>query len=206
MTDETKRNDDPQASQQPGPDAPAESAAAQGSAADNQAALVAAAEELRDKYLRAVAEMENIRKRAERETAEARAYGITLFARDVLGVGDNLTRALEAISPEARANADATLKALLEGVELTSRELYKALEKHGIRQIDPKGEKFNPHFHQAMFEVPDAEAAPGTVVQVMQTGYAIGDRILRPAMVAVAKEANKPAQESAPAEDAGKTG
>jgi molecular chaperone GrpE len=121
--------------------------------------------------------------------AEARSYGISGFARDVIGAADNLSRTLEAITPEARAAADGTLKALLEGVELTRREFDKALAKHNVRPLDPKGEKFDPNFHQAMFELDDPDAAPGTVVQVMQTGYAIGDRVLRPALVAVAKNA-----------------
>jgi molecular chaperone GrpE len=132
-------------------------------------------------------ETDNVRKRAEREVAEARAYGIANFARDTIGVADNLARALEAIAPESRANADDTLKALLDGVDLTRRDLRNTLKKHGVRELDPKGEKFDPNFHQAMYEVPDPEVAAGTVVQVMQTGYAIGDRVLRPALVAVAK-------------------
>jgi molecular chaperone GrpE len=150
------------------------------------AALTAAVDDLRDKYLRAVAETDNVRKRAERDVSEARAYGIAGFARDVIGVADNLTRALEAIDPAARAAAEGTLKALLDGVDLTRRELEKALAKHGVRPLDPKGEKFDPNFHQAMYEIRDADAPAGTVVQVMQTGYAIGNRVLRPALVAVA--------------------
>jgi molecular chaperone GrpE len=149
--------------------------------------LAAAVDELRDKFLRAVAETENVRKRAERDVADARSYGITGFAREVLSVADNLSRALGAVSPEQRANADETLKALLDGVDLTRRELQNVLKKHGVRELDPKGEKFDPNFHQAMYEVPDPQVPAGTVVQVVQAGYAIGDRVLRPAMVAVAK-------------------
>jgi molecular chaperone GrpE len=149
--------------------------------------LAAAVDELRDKFLRAVAEADNVRKRAERDVADARIYGITGFARDVLSVADNLARALGAVTAEQRANADETLKALLDGVDLTRRELQNTLKKHGVREIDPKGEKFDPNFHQAMYEVPDPEVPAGTVVQVVQTGYAIGERVLRPAMVAVAK-------------------
>lgn len=143
--------------------------------------------ELRDKYLRAVAETENIRKRAERDVADARVYGIAAFAHDVLAVADNLTRAIESLDPEARAAADGTFKALLDGVELTRRELQKTLEKHGVRRLEPLGEKFDPNFHQAMFEIPTPELPTGTVAQVMQPGYAIGERVLRPALVAVAK-------------------
>ncbi len=147
--------------------------------------------ELRDKYLRAVAEVENLRKRAERDVADARAYGIAAFARDVLAVADNLARATELLDPEARAAADGTFKALLDGVELTRRELHKTLEKHGVRRLEPLGEKFDPNFHQAMFEIPTPDVPAGTVAQVMQPGYAIGERVLRPALVAVAKGGSK---------------
>jgi molecular chaperone GrpE len=156
-------------------------------------ALEAQLSELRDKYLRAVAEAENVRKRAERDVAEVRAYGVSAFARDMLAVADNLARALDAIDPQARASAEGTLKALLDGVELTQKDLQKALAKHGVRKLEPEGEKFDPNFHQAMFEIPDAGMPAGTVVQVMQPGYAIGERVLRPALVAVAKGGPKPA-------------
>jgi len=156
--------------------------------------------ELRDKYLRAVAETENIRKRAERDIADARAYGIAAFARDVLAVADNLARATESLDPEARTAADGTFKALLDGVELTRRELHKSLEKHGVRRLEPLGEKFDPNFHQAMFEISNSEVPAGTVAQVMQPGYAIGERVLRPALVAVAKGGTK-ADEKAPLKD-----
>src|SRR5262249_54918844 len=154
--------------------------------------------ELRDRFLRAVAETENVRKRAEREVADERTYGVSAFARDVLGVADNLARTLEAIGADARASADGALKALIDGVELTERDLEKVLAKNGIRRIDPKGEKFNPHFHQAVFEVPDVSVPAGAVAQVIQPGYAIGERVLRPAMVGVSKGAAKtaPASES----------
>jgi molecular chaperone GrpE len=179
--------------------APAETADTPPSPEEQISLLAAAVDELRDKFLRAVAESDNVRKRAEREVAEARAYGIANFARDTIGVADNLARALDAIAPEARANADETLKALLDGVDLTRRELRNTLKKHGVRELDPKGEKFDPNFHQAMYEVPDPEVAAGTVVQVMQTGYAIGDRVLRPALVAVAKaDAREPATPPSP--------
>src|SRR5690606_20268172 len=155
--------------------------------------LAAAVDELRDKFLRAVAETDNVRKRAERDVADARAYGIAGFARDVLSVADNLARALGAVTPEQRAQADETLKALLDGVDLTRREMHNILQKHGVRELDPQGEKFDPNFHQAMYEVPDPQVPAGTVVQVVQTGYAIGERVLRPAMVAVAKGGAKAA-------------
>ncbi len=161
--------------------------------------LAAAVDELRDKFLRAVAEADNVRKRAERDVADARTYGITGFARDVLSVADNLARALSAVSPEQRAGADEALKSLLDGVDLTRRELTNTLKKHGVRELDPKGEKFDPNFHQAIYEVPDPQVPAGTVVQVVQTGYAIGERVLRPAMVAVAKGGTKTADAPEPA-------
>src|SRR3972149_1375470 len=164
-----------------------------GPAAAEKPSLEPLVVELRDKYLRAVAETENIRKRAERDVAEARAYGIAAFAREVLAVADNLTRAIESLDPEARAVADGTFKALLDGVELTRRALHKILEKHGVRRLQPLGEKFDPNFNQAMFEIPNPEVPAGTVAQVMQPGYAIGERVLRPAPGAGAKGAAKAA-------------
>lgn len=153
------------------------------------------AADLRDKLLRALAEMENLRRRTEREVADARLYGVASFARDILGVADNMQRALQALDTDLRQKADATTKALLDGVELTERELLKVMEKHGIRKIEPLGERFDPNFHQAMYEVPDASVPASTVVQVVQPGYLIGDRMLRPALVAVAKGGPKAAPE-----------
>lgn len=163
---------------------------------DEKAELQKQVADLRDRFLRAVAETENVRKRAEREIADARSYGIANFARDTVTAADNLGRVLEAIAPDARATADDTLKALLEGVELTEREFQKTLAKHGVKKLDPTGEKFDPNFHQAMFEVPDPNVPAGMVVQVVQTGYAIGDRVLRPALVGVSKGGTKLSPES----------
>jgi len=188
MAEETKRADTPADGNEA--NAPAPEAANEN---DSVATLEAQVAELRDRFLRAVAEGENIRKRAEKDVADARAYGITAFARDVLTVADNLARTIEHVSAEARANADPSLKALLEGVELTERDLQMILQKNGVKPINPMGEKFDPHFHQAMFEVPDSGRPHGTVVQVVQPGYAIGERVLRPAMVGVAKGAAKDA-------------
>ena len=152
--------------------------------------------ETRDKMLRTLAEMENLRKRTTREVADARTYGITGFARDVLDIADNLQRALDAVPADARANADPGLKALIEGVELTEKSLHKALEKNGVKKFDPAGQKFDPNLHQAMYEVPDQSVPSGTVAHVVQAGYMIGDRILRPALVGVAKGGAKPAAAS----------
>ena len=151
------------------------------------------AAEARDRMLRTLAEMENLRKRTTKEVADARLYGITGFARDVLDIADNLQRALDAVPAEARATADPGLISLIEGVELTERSLLNALEKHGVKKLDPQGQKFDPNFHQAMFEVPDPSVPSGTVVQVMQAGYTIGERVLRPALVGVAKGGAKAA-------------
>lgn len=149
--------------------------------------------QLKDKLLRALADMENLRKRAEREKAEATLYAASNFARDLLSVADNFSRALAAVTPEQRAAADEMSSNLLAGIEVTERELTNVLERHGIRRIDAMGQKFDPHMHQAMFEVPTADHPAGTVVQVMQNGYAIGARCLRPALVGVAKApANDP--------------
>jgi molecular chaperone GrpE len=143
--------------------------------------------QLKDQLLRALAETENVRRRAQREREDAAKYAIANFARDVLQVSDNLHRALEAIPPAALA-ADEALKNLHEGVSATDRQLEAALERHQVKRVWPMGEKFDANLHQAMFEVQTVEHAPGTVVQVMQAGYTIHDRLLRPALVGVAKQ------------------
>jgi molecular chaperone GrpE len=155
------------------------------------------ASEFKDKLLRTLAEMENLRKRTEREVADTRQYAIATFARDVLAVADNMHRALDAIGDELRQSSDTKVKALVEGVDLTERELMKILERNGVRKFSPLGEKFDPNLHQAMYEVPDSAATPGSVAQVIQAGYMLGDRVLRPAMVAVAKAAPKSPASSA---------
>ncbi|MEI7806221.1 MAG: nucleotide exchange factor GrpE [Hyphomicrobiales bacterium] len=164
---------------------------AQPDPADHVAVALAAAADFKDRHLRALAEMENLRKRTERDVSEARLYGIAAFARDVLAVADNMHRALEAVGPELRQSKDASVKTLLEGIELTERELLKVLEKNGVKKLSPMGEKFDPNFHQAMYEIPDAEVPAGHVAQVMQAGYMIGERVLRPALVAISKGAAK---------------
>ena len=156
-------------------------------------ALAKEAAEWRDKMLRTLAEMENLRKRTAKEVSDARSYGITGFARDVLDIADNLQRALDAVPVETRELADPMLKTLIEGVVLTERSLLNALEKNGVKKFDPTGEKFNPNFQQAMYEVPDPSVPAGTVVQVVQAGYMIGERVLRPALVGVSKGGAKAA-------------
>jgi molecular chaperone GrpE len=167
--------------------------------AEQVTAALGAAAEFKDKLLRTLAEMENLRKRTEREVTDARTYAVSGFARDVLAVADNMHRALEAIGPEARAQADATLKTLIEGIELTERELHKVLSKNGVKKFSPEGEKFDPNMHEAMYEVPTQDLPSGHVAQVMQAGYMLGERVLRPAMVGVSKGAPKAAPKGSPA-------
>lgn len=143
--------------------------------------------ELKDKFLRLAAEMDNLRRRTEREVKDAKVYSTAAFARDMLSVSDNLRRALEAIPAEAREAGEAGFMALMEGVEMTERAMLAALDRHGVKKIEPTGQKFDPNFHQAMFEVPNPEIPANTVIQVVQDGYTIGDRVLRPAMVGVSK-------------------
>lgn len=157
-------------------------------------------EELKDRALRAAADMENLRRRTARELLDARAYSAANFARDMLSVSDNLRRALDAIPAEAKAAGDAGFTALIEGVEMTERAMLAALERHGVRKLQPEGEKFDPNFHQAMFEVNNPDVPANTVVQVVQPGYSIGERVLRPAMVGVAKGGPKQAANDAPPE------
>jgi molecular chaperone GrpE len=157
------------------------------------------AAEYKDKLLRLLAEMENLRRRTDREIADARTYGISNFARDILAVADNMDRALGALDEDLREKANAGTKALLDGVELTERELLKVLEKHGVKKFEPLGEKFDPNLHQAMYEIPDPSRPAGTVAQVVQPGYMIGERILRPALVGVAKGGPKASSTEPPA-------
>jgi molecular chaperone GrpE len=149
--------------------------------------LRAEVDELKEKHLRALAEVENTRRRAERDRLDASQYAVTRFARDMLTVSDNLQRALAHLPPEARAEASAALRAVLEGVEATERQLAATLERHGVRPIETKDAKFDPHLHQAIAEVPADGKPPGSIVDVVQTGYVISDRLLRPAMVTVAR-------------------
>lgn len=185
----------------------ADEASAENEAVDPIEALKAENAELKDRALRVMAEMENLRRRTEKELKDVRQYSVAGFARDMLTVSDNLRRALDAVPDELRQNADAGLVALLEGVEMTERELLNQLEKNGVKKLDPAGQKFDPNFHQAMFEVPNTEVPNNTVVQVVQAGYSIGDRVLRPAMVGVSrggpKEASPASQEGG--DEAGQT-
>lgn len=162
--------------------APAEEAIAQ----KVEDALVEEVAALKDQLLRAVAESENIRRRAQRDLEDARKYAVSGFARELVGVTENLQRALESVPAEAREK-DEFLKTLIDGVQITQQELLSIFEKAGIRRIDPLGQKFDHNFHQAVVQIEDLDNEPGTVVQVIQAGYVIHDRLLRPAMVGVAK-------------------
>ena len=155
--------------------------------ADPVEALTKENADLKDRLLRLAAEMDNLRKRMAREIEDTRAYAITKFARDMLTATDSLSRALLVLPAETRDTADGPLKSLIDGIDLTEREMQRLLAVHGVKPIEAEGQKFDPHKHQAMFEVPDPTRPEGTVVQVVQAGYAIGDRVLRPAMVGVAK-------------------
>jgi molecular chaperone GrpE len=199
--DETPRETKPEAAATASTDTPAETNAAETAADPRDAelragraaldALVAENAEMKDRMLRTVAEMENLRKRTEREVADTRTYAIASFARDMLAATDALSRALSTVPAEVRASAEGTTKSLIEGIELTEREMQRLLGKHGVTPIAALGQKFDPHKHQAMFEVPDPSQPEGTVVQVVQEGYAIGERVLRPAMVGVSKGGGK---------------
>tara|TARA_E500000178_G_scaffold260068_1_gene256913 strand:- start:122 stop:781 length:660 start_codon:yes stop_codon:yes gene_type:complete len=165
---------------------------------DDDADLEPEEEELRNQLLRAMADNENLRKRTEREVAAAKKYGPFSFVRDLLASLDNLEKAISLI-PENKDQMDETLKNILIGVDMTGREFASVLERHGISKINPEGEKFDYNLHQAMFEVPTNEVEPGTVVQVVQLGYLLHDRLIRPAMVGVSKAVEP--ETSASAED-----
>lgn len=159
--------------------------------------------DLKDRVLRAHAETENVRKRTEREKDETAKYAVTRFARDVLNIGDNFQRALAAV-PAGAAETDAALKALIDGVQMSEREYLNVLERHGVKLIEAQDQIFNPHLHQAVMEMPRPDVPAGTIVQVFQAGFTIGDRTLRPSMVVVAAggpKATKPAEAAQAASD-----
>ncbi|MBL0403903.1 nucleotide exchange factor GrpE [Microvirga aerilata] len=169
--------------------------------ADPIAVLEAEKADLKDKLLRLMADMENLRRRTEREVADARTYAVANFARDMLNVADNVRRAIESVPEDARNTAEGAFKGLIDGIDLTERDLLKTLERHGVKKLEPQGQKFDPNVHQAMFEIPNAEVPNGTVLQVVQSGYVIGERVLRPAMVGVSKGGPKAAANGAETAD-----
>ena len=168
--------------------------AADEAAEDPAESLRADLDDAKDRLLRAMAETENLRRRAQREREDAAKYAISGFARDLLSVVDNLRRALDSLSEEHRG--DESLAGLISGVENTERELLSAFERHGIRRVDPLGEKFDHNFHQAMFHLEASDQPAGTVVEVVQAGYVIADRLLRPALVGVSKAADQGADDA----------
>ncbi|MEM7042860.1 MAG: nucleotide exchange factor GrpE [Pseudomonadota bacterium] len=197
QTQREKQEDDieptePAADEQQAP--PAEEASDEAPAETGPLAeLEAELAETKDRMLRAMADVENTRRRAARETEEARKYAMTGFARELLEVADNLTRALDAVPAEARESDQ--VKPLVEGVELTQKSLAACFERQKITKVEPAiGDRFDHNRHQAMFETETADHAPGSIVQVMQAGYVIADRLLRPAMVGVAKKPSAPAE------------
>jgi molecular chaperone GrpE len=188
MTEEKKSTDGTEASAAAASDAASpEAGAGEPSAADRVQQLEAELAELKDRSLRALADAENTRRRAQREVVEARKYAASGIVKDLLNVSDNLRRALESVPDELRAQ-DEQVKNLVVGVELVEKDLLNAFEKHGVKKIEPLGEPFNHEYHQAMYEVENTGKPSGTVVQLLQPGYVLHDRLLRPAMVAVAKD------------------
>ncbi|MEM6665572.1 MAG: nucleotide exchange factor GrpE [Pseudomonadota bacterium] len=165
-------------------------------------ALTDELEEAKDQRLRITAEMENLRRRTEREIKNAGQYGITGFAKDMLTVSDNLRRALDAVSAEAREGADETIRTLLDGVDITERGLQQTFERHGISRYEPMGERMDPNLHEVLYEVEDPSVPAKTVMQIVEAGYQIGERVLRPAKVGVSrggpKVAAEPKVEAAP--------
>ena len=169
------------------PEAAGEAGEARQTHAERLVELEAEYSEVRDRLLRAHAEMENLRRRTAREVTDAKQYAVSTFAREIVGIADNLHRAIETLPGEQRRQVEGPLSALIEGVEVTERELLRVLAKHGVAPIEAQGQKFDPNLHQAMFEIDDASVPAGTILQVLQPGYLIGERVLRPAMVGVSK-------------------
>jgi molecular chaperone GrpE len=173
------------------PAAPAAEAAPLDPAAELDA-LRAEAAGLKDRLLRTLADMENLRRRTEREVADAKSYGVTSFAREMLALADNLRRALDSFPAEARPGLDAAVVSLIEGVELTERDFLSRLARFGVKKMEAQGARFDPNQHEALYEIPDESQPAGMVAQVIEPGYAIGERVLRPAKVGVTRGGPKP--------------
>jgi molecular chaperone GrpE len=188
---ETSESEDAAAAPAPEGAAPEDAESEESALSNRVLNLEAELADTKDRLMRAVAETENIRRRSEREKADANTYAVTKFARDLLNVADNLRRAMDSV-PEGMQGEDSPIASFVSGIEMTERELLSVFERHGITKVDPQGEKFDHNFHQAMSEVESPDAESGTVLQVYQSGYVLKDRLLRPAMVVVAK-APKPA-------------
>lgn len=205
MPETDPKPDMPDTPVDPDPNAPEAPAETEMDAAEAEESPVATLEaevaQLKDQLLRALAETENVRRRAERERNDAQKYAAAPVLKDLLGVADNLSRAIASV-PEDAAEGDERLATLLDGVKLTEKELVGAFARHNVVKLEPLGEPLDPHRHEAMFEVPDPAQASGTVVQVIQPGYLLHDRLLRPARVGVAKAAAPAAADSAAADSA----
>ncbi len=160
-------------------------------------ALQAEVASLKDRILRTMAEMENLRRRTDREVTDAKAYGVSSFAREMVTVADNLQRAQASLPADAKGEASTAVKSFIEGVELTERDLLSRLARFGVKPIETIGQRFDPNRHEALFEMPDESVPSGTVVQQVETGYVIGERVLRPAKVGVSR--GGPKAEAAPA-------
>ncbi|RAI03739.1 nucleotide exchange factor GrpE [Acuticoccus sediminis] len=213
MSDETNKNRHegdtlvPDAAEIMGAGEAAESAAPASDADTALAEARAEVEDMRNQMLRALAEAENVRRRAQRDVSDARQYAVTSFARDLLNVADNFARAMDTVKHADLESLPPEVKGMVEGIQMTERELKSVFERHGIKSLDPTGQKFDPNLHQAMFELENPDVASGTVIQTVQVGSVIGDRVLRPAMVGVSKGGPKPGQPKAEGEgDAGATG
>ncbi len=159
-------------------------------------ALTAENAEMKDRVLRTLADMENLRRRTEREVGDAKAYGVTSFARDMLTFADNLRRAVDAVPAEVRDGAEPRLRSFIEGIELTEKDFLSRLNRFGVKKLEPMGKRFDPNMHEALFELPDESVPSGTVMQVVEQGYSIADRVLRPAKVGVSR--GGPKAEAAP--------
>jgi molecular chaperone GrpE len=182
-------SDDKKTETTPPDQAPVDAAAQAGTEAAGAGleALQAEAASLKDKLLRTLADMENMRRRTEKEVADAKVYGVANFAREMLTFADNLRRAVDSVPPAARETLDQSVVTLIEGVELTERDFLSRLGRFGVKRIEAQGQRFDPNQHEALFEIPDESVPNGTVAQVVEPGYLIGERVLRPAKVGIAR-------------------
>ncbi|MHA1548216.1 MAG: nucleotide exchange factor GrpE [Alphaproteobacteria bacterium] len=188
MADDKKTPREDETTADDAPTAEPAAAATEPEAAEGEPTSDEELADMKSRLLHTLADMENLRRRTEREIADAHKYAVSNFAREMLTVSDNLRRALEAVPEELRSGEDKAATALIEGVEVTERSLEQTLQKFGVARIEAKGKKFDPSMHQAMMQVDDEAGEPGTVADEIQVGYAIGDRVLRPAFVSVVKK------------------
>lgn len=186
-TETTPPDEDTRAKPTAGSEADASAQADSELAAAGLETLQAEVASLKDKLLRTLADMENMRRRTEKEVADAKVYGVANFAREMLTFADNLRRAVDSVPPAARETLDQNIVTLIEGVELTERDFLSRLARFGVKKIEAQGQRFDPNQHEALFEIPDESVPNGTVAQVIEPGYLIGERVLRPAKVGIAR-------------------